>query len=222
MIVKRKYPWIGMQDWHDIYFLHWPVKKEVIRPYIPSPLNIDLFDGNAWVSIVFFRASNTRGRMMPKILRMPSFYQLNVRTYVYHEKDGERGVYFLNIYLEDIPFTFVGNKIFHLPFQQAKFTQVNEGQMEVSHIFSCEIDRTKEKVKDDLATFLTERYCIWNIKNKSVIKLPILHKKWTLNKAIVRSSKQQIFPFELDQKQIVSHYCPYKHSILFPYEKIVK
>ena len=37
--------WILSMRWHDLLFLHWPVRPEVIRPLIPSLLEIDTFDG---------------------------------------------------------------------------------------------------------------------------------------------------------------------------------
>src|SRR5256885_599242 len=48
-------PLMRMQ-WRDLLFMHWPVPVEVIRPLIPRPdrLQIDTFDGMAWVGLVPF------------------------------------------------------------------------------------------------------------------------------------------------------------------------
>lgn len=48
-------PWIISQEWHDILFLHWPVSAEDIRQYIPSELELEIFDNKAWISLVFFK-----------------------------------------------------------------------------------------------------------------------------------------------------------------------
>lgn len=227
VIIKRKYPWIGMQDWQDIYFLHWPVRAEELKPLIPSPLHLDEFQGKAWLSVVFFKASGTRGRMMPKALSMPSFQQLNIRTYV-SQKYGERGVYFFNVYLDNTPFAIMGKSVFQLPFQQATFFIHAPGYMDVTQqqkkLFSCAIERTDQLIENELTQFLTERYCIWNVKDGNVLKVPIFHKTWTLYEANVQSIDHQLFSFvndaAIDQSNLICHYAPFKHSIVFPYEKI--
>lgn len=226
MITKRKYPWIGRQDWSNIVFLHWPVERKYIRPFVPKPLQLDLFNGMAWVSVVFFQASGTSGRMVPKSIALPTFNQLNVRTYVYHEKNAERGVYFLDVYIDDLPFSFIGKNLFHLPFQQADFRH-DKRKMEMIQqndtVFSCFIESEEKLARDDLASFLTERYCIWNLKHERVIKIPILHKRWKLQRAKVHAVEHQLFPYfrdKVDSKELVCHYSPFQHSVVFPYEKI--
>ncbi len=46
--------------WHDLLFLHWPVVPDLIRPLIPQGLELDTFDGSAWIGVVPFRMSGVR------------------------------------------------------------------------------------------------------------------------------------------------------------------
>ena len=43
------------QSWQDLLFAHWPVSVEALRPLIPAKLEIETFDGTAWLGIVPFR-----------------------------------------------------------------------------------------------------------------------------------------------------------------------
>src|SRR5699024_8312268 len=99
MITKRKYPYVAEQLWTDVLFLHWPVSPQVIRSFVPKPLQINTFDGNAWVSIVVFQAKNSHVRGLPTWTSFPSVTQINVRTYVSCPQHIERGVYFFSLHV---------------------------------------------------------------------------------------------------------------------------
>lgn len=36
--------------WSRLLFMHWPVPVESLRPHIPTMLDIDTFDGHAWLA----------------------------------------------------------------------------------------------------------------------------------------------------------------------------
>lgn len=102
-------PWAMSMRWADLLFMHWPIDPGVMRAAVPELLDIDLYDGKAWVGVVPFRMEATRPRGLPAVPRsiMPTspstFPELNVRTYVSVEtKDGSRqgklpGVYFFSL-----------------------------------------------------------------------------------------------------------------------------
>jgi hypothetical protein len=68
--------------WHDLLFAHWPVPPAALRPLVPARLDIDTFDGAAWVGVVPFRMSGVRLRRLPALPGAGAFLELNVRTYV--------------------------------------------------------------------------------------------------------------------------------------------
>ena len=47
-------PWVVRQDWIDLGFLHWKVDPKELRKIVPEPLEIDLFQGEAFVGVVPF------------------------------------------------------------------------------------------------------------------------------------------------------------------------
>lgn len=39
----------GTQRWRELLFMHWAVPPEVMRPLLPAGMELDLWDGQAWV-----------------------------------------------------------------------------------------------------------------------------------------------------------------------------
>ncbi len=83
--------WAVEMQWRNLLFCHWPFRPRLLRPLAPAALEIDTFDGWAWIGIVPFHLT-IRYRWMPLAL---SFPEVNVRTYV--RRGDERGVWFLSL-----------------------------------------------------------------------------------------------------------------------------
>ena len=77
------------QHWSDLLLLHWPVPPEILRPTIPDDLELDLFEGQAWASVVGFHLSGLRMRPV-RWIPWGDFDEVNLRTYV-KTADGKRG-----------------------------------------------------------------------------------------------------------------------------------
>ncbi|MEZ6044911.1 MAG: DUF2071 domain-containing protein [Planctomycetaceae bacterium] len=85
----------GYQSWRDLFFLHWSVPIDLIRKVIPEPLELDLYDGHAWLGIVPFKMRQVRPAWSPVIPFVSNFLETNVRTYVHYQ--GEPGVWFFSL-----------------------------------------------------------------------------------------------------------------------------
>lgn len=81
--------------WRDLCFLHWPVKPTLLRGLHPGALELDTFDGEAWLGVVPFEMRRTRFRAMPPVPTATHFPELNLRTYVTHR--GRPGVWFFSL-----------------------------------------------------------------------------------------------------------------------------
>ena len=79
------------QRWGEVLFLHWAVEPSVLQPHVP--LELELFDGRAWLGVVAFEM--TRNRLFG--LPLPRVLEVNVRTYV------KGGVYFLSLDASSTP-----------------------------------------------------------------------------------------------------------------------
>lgn len=82
-------------SWVDLAFLHWPVPAKALRPLVPAALEIETFDGSAWVAVTPFRMLGVRVRGMPPVPTATDFPELNVRTYV--KCHDRRGVWFFSL-----------------------------------------------------------------------------------------------------------------------------
>src|SRR5437016_13801934 len=71
-------PWVMAQNWHDLLFAHWPVSLEILRGLIPRALEVDEFDGQAWISVVPFSMSGVRVRGTPSMPWLSAFPELKI------------------------------------------------------------------------------------------------------------------------------------------------
>jgi len=83
------------QTWGKLLFIHWPISPELIRPLVPAGLELDLFEGTAWVAIAPFTMWGIRPRFTPTLPLLNRCHELNVRTYVYVNRVP--GVWFFSL-----------------------------------------------------------------------------------------------------------------------------
>ena len=113
-------PWVMHMTWLDLLFAHWPVDPANLRPLVPPSLDIDTFDGVAWIGIVPFRMTGIRPRFCPPVPRLSAFAELNVRTYVTH--GGKPGVWFLSLDAERRLAVTAARRVYHLNYQFARIS----------------------------------------------------------------------------------------------------
>jgi len=82
------------QSWESLTFLHWKYEPAVVQPLIGKGLELDLFDGAAWVGLVPFVLSGVRFGGLPVLPGFGAFPETNVRTYV---RGGATGVWFFSL-----------------------------------------------------------------------------------------------------------------------------
>lgn len=89
---------IWLQHWLDVICLHFPVPADSLRPLLPSQLELDTYENEAWISLVQFRLK-LRPAGLPFVQGFSSLVELNVRTYVRHR--GASGIYFLRMFADN-------------------------------------------------------------------------------------------------------------------------
>src|SRR4051794_7437957 len=88
-------PWLMGQTWRGLLFAHWRVAHDVLRPHVPDVLELETWDGSAWLGITPFRVTGLRVRGAPPLPFLSSFAELNCRTYV---RRGDRpGIWFFSL-----------------------------------------------------------------------------------------------------------------------------
>ncbi len=100
--------------WDHLTFLHWAVEPSVVQRLLPPGLEVETWDGTAWVGLVPFLMTVTppgRGPA-PWLSRFP---ETNVRTYV-RAPDGTTGVWFLSLDASRLPAVGTARSTWSLPY----------------------------------------------------------------------------------------------------------
>jgi len=189
-------PWIMAQAWHDLLFAHWPAPAVLLRPHIPERLQIDTFEGQAWLAVVPFRMSGVRLRGTPALPWLSKFPELNVRTYV--TADGKPGVWFFSLDAANSAAVAIARAWFHLPYFRAR---MQCGPQETWILYKSErthpnaptaelrgqyrpIGSSYFAKRGTLEHFLTERYCLYSVDpQRRAFRGEIHHAPWPLQSA---------------------------------------
>jgi uncharacterized protein len=189
-------PWIMTQTWNDLLFAHWPVDARDLRAHVPIGLELDLFEGQAYVGVVPFHMTNVAPRGVPAVPFVSAFAELNVRTYV--SVGGKPGVYFFSLDADSQLAVTAARTMFGLPY----FTAVMDVHAEGPDIVYSSRRTSRDGAPAEfraryrpvgvmfnarpatLDWFLTERYCLYNVdRSFHVQRLDIHHPQWPLHRA---------------------------------------
>ena len=198
-------PWVMTQTWRHLLFAHWPIDTGILRSLVPPALEIDRFEGQAWLGIVPFEMSNVAPRGVPAVDRLSTFPELNVRTYVRHR--GVPGVYFFSLDADNRLVVATARRFFHLPYFSAAMTiETGGGEIrydsrrrhspEANASFSARYHAegpTSAPARGTLEHFLTERYCLFtNKRSGQVLRVEIHHPPWTLQRGVAEFSSNSM------------------------------
>ena len=118
---------IGYHRWHDLLFVHWRVPLSVLQPLVPAGLEIDTWDGDAWLGVVAFDMTGVRPWWSPPVPSVSAFHETNLRTYV-HAGGQAPGVYFLSLEAASSLAVRVARWRWNLPYFRARMTIRRDGQ----------------------------------------------------------------------------------------------
>ncbi|MGH9550610.1 MAG: YqjF family protein, partial [Terriglobales bacterium] len=163
-------PWAMRQTWDDLLFAHWPVDSATLRSAVPAQLELDQFDGTAWIGVVPFAMNNIKPRFSPLIF---NFLELNVRTYVTYR--GRRGVLFFSLDASNPLAVEAARSLFWLPYYHAEM-QMQKPNSAYRYLSKRHDARGPEANLElsyqpttapynsqagSIAEFFTERYCLF-------------------------------------------------------------
>ena len=98
----------------------WPVSAEALRPRVPVELQVQEFQGTAWVSVTPFWMSDVSVRNLPAVPGISTFPELNVRTYV--NRDDRPGVWFFSLDADNFLAVRAARAVYHLPYMDAQMS----------------------------------------------------------------------------------------------------
>jgi uncharacterized protein len=100
-------------NWGNIIMANYEIDPKILLPFMPKGVELDLFNGKCYVSLVGFMFKNTKLFNIP-IPYFGTFEEINLRFYVVRKEGNQlkRGVVFIN---ETIPYPIVAwmaNKLY--------------------------------------------------------------------------------------------------------------
>lgn len=113
------------QRWAELLFLHWVVPPESLRPLVPRALELDAFDGQAYVGLVPFTMTGVRPWWAPPPPLLSSFHEVNVRTYV-HSGGRDPGVWFFSLDAARTLAVLIARALWKLPYHLARMNLTRE------------------------------------------------------------------------------------------------
>ncbi len=117
--------------WRGLLFAHWPVDADVLRPLVPAGLEIDTYEGRAYLGIVPFGMEDVAPRGLPALPGVSAFPEVNVRTYVRHgDLDG---IWFLSLDAASRLAVEGARAAFHLPYFHASMSMQRRGPDVIYH-----------------------------------------------------------------------------------------
>ena len=183
------------QRWEDLLFAHWRCSRAVLRDRVPASLEIDTFDGDAWIGVVPFRMANVGLRALPGVPGATAFPELNVRTYV--RRDDRPGVWFFSLDAASAIAVRLARAWFRLPYFDAEMhvsangdhvryssARTHAGAPEAS--FDARYGPSGPVTVASPGTldhWLIERYCLYAGSEARLVRADIHHRPWPLQPA---------------------------------------
>ena len=220
-------PWVQAQTWLDLAFLHWRVDRDVLGRLVPPSVNLETFDGAAWLGITPFVLGSLRVRGLPPLPRVSTFPELNVRTYVTH--DGRPGIWFFSLDAASTVAVEGAKRFYRLPYHRARMSV--ERSAEYVHHESARAGATfSARYRGDgdlfraepgsLEHFLVERYCLYTEDGGRLYRADIHHPPWDLQRGEARIDLNTMAPLSLPDVKPHVLFSPRQDVVVWPLEEV--
>lgn len=242
----NKHQRIAMRPaWHHLLFLHWEVDAAALQSKLPASLELDTFEGRAYLGLVPFTMTGLRPRGLPHLppLRRwhEDFHETNLRTYVRHEKYGP-GVWFFSLDAASAPAVVVARHWFKLPYFYAHMslqTRCKNGQHILQYASqrrwpqplpaNCKVEavvtsEAKAAQPNTLEHFLVERYLLYSYSHGQLFAGRVRHKPYPLQTAQVLSLNETLTGaagFKCSVEPPLAHYARRVQVDIFGLQRVV-
>lgn len=99
--------------WENIIMANYEIDPKILLPFLPKGVELDLFDGKAYISLVGFMFKKTKLFNIP-IPYFGTFEEINLRFYVIRKEENQikRGVVFINETIPYKPVAWLANRLY--------------------------------------------------------------------------------------------------------------
>lgn len=234
--------WAMTQRWNDLLFAHWRAPAAQVAPLLPEGLQVDTFDGSAWLGVVPFWMDRIKVRGVPPIPGARSFPELSLRTYVRDLRTATPGVYSFSLDGANLLAVAVGRGFYRMPYHWAEMRLEERPNHEFVFysrrrfsnrpvVFKARyrgLGPTRKLVEmrsGTLEYFLTERYCLFTrTPSGELVRANVHHVPWPLEDAraeIERNDLPASIGIDLEDQEPVLHYSRRLAVYVWPQELAV-
>ena len=233
--------WAMTQRWNDLLFAHWPIPVPTLEPLLPEWLQVDPFQGSAWLGAVPFWLDRIKVRGMPLVPAVRSFPDLNLRTYVRDRLKGTRGIYCFSVDCSNLLAVAAAHVFYNLPYKLAEMHMEPRGEREFAFysrrrfardavIFKARYRglgptvKTAEIRPGSFEFYFSERNCVFSTnRSGEPIRADLHHVPWPLEEAqadIERNDLAAAVGIALPKIEPVLHYSRRMALYIWPAERL--
>jgi uncharacterized protein len=243
---RRPNRWAVMrQKWRDLLFLHWAVPAQAIRPLVPPQLDLDLFEGTAYIGLVPFTMTGVRPVGLPPVWGLSSFHETNLRTYV-RLGDRDPGVWFFNLEAANSVAVRVARALFHLPYHRARMFLERErpgnqdpespativyagvrlwpGPLPASYMIrATPSGQSRLAQPGTLEHFLIERYILYSAGSHHLFQGQVFHTPYSIQSVVLHSFDENLLAsWHLERPNVppLTHFVKGVDAEIFPIRPI--
>jgi uncharacterized protein YqjF (DUF2071 family) len=224
------------QNWHHLLFLHWVISPEQLRPLIPAALELDLFEGRAYVGLVPFTMTGVRPVWAPAVPGLSSFHETNLRTYVHHA-GRDPGVWFFSLDAANPVAVALARTFFHLPYYCARmrlsleaetiaYTSQRYGSRAPRAACAIRCTPTGSAAPAQVGTlehFLAERYLLYAAHRGRLYRSQVHHAPYPLQTAEVSALEETLLAaagIERPAEVSLAHFARGVRVEVFPLSRV--
>ena len=183
--------------WGTLTFLHWRYDAADVQRLLPPGLEVETFDGSAWVGLVPFHMRVSLPPGAPAAPWAGRFCETNVRTYV-RDRKGRSGIWFFSLDAERLGPVLGGRTTYQLLYFWSRMRMAVEGDRVA---YSCSrrwpgaaahsrvvIEHGEAFEPGELTLldhFLTARWVLFGGANGPHLFARAWHQPWPLRRASV-------------------------------------
>ena len=233
--------WETTLRWNDLLFAHWPIPAAQVAAQLPEGIDVDTFQGSAWLGVVPFWLERIKMRGVPAIPGVRRFPDLNVRTYVRDRYTGSPGIYCFSIDASNLFAVLFARVYFDLPYYWAEMRMEQRTEREFAFysrrrfsgrpvVFKASYrglgpsPRTAEPRAGSFEYFMTERSALFGVNRQGQAMRSNLHYiPWPLEEAeaeIERNDLGVATGFSLPNAAPVLHYSRRLAVYVWPRERV--
>lgn len=220
-------PWSWRQAWLDLLFIHYEADPALLRRLLPAGLELELYDGRAWIGVVPFRMEGVTKRGWPAPAWLCDFAEINVRTYVRH--GGKSGVWFLSLDVVNPLVVAFARTFFHLPYFSARMRveqrgdgchySVQGGRRRFESVYSG--GEPAAAPPGSFAHWATERYCLYSADRSGILfRAEVQHPQWPLQRARCDLRVDAMAAVPLGARHPEVYFSPRLDVVVWPLERL--